>query len=145
MNVSLDHFLKWKPPLSSVQSFTLSRSGGGEGVSGGLGAEPRVRAAKSRTAAHPAKLDSDKFGDEAARPNRWLDGIMTSLKFPHPHPPLSRTCSRSYECGLRLKRPSSLLSVLEKKKYSSISYEKTTSMVTCKICTQLHVGLSFFI
>ncbi len=21
----------------------------------------------------PAKLDSDKFGDEAARPNRWLD------------------------------------------------------------------------
>ncbi len=25
------------------------------------------------TAAHPVKLDSDKFGDEAARPNRWLD------------------------------------------------------------------------
>ncbi len=24
-------------------------------------------------AAHPAKLDSGKFGDEAARPNWWLD------------------------------------------------------------------------
>ncbi len=34
---------------------------------------PRVSAAKPRTAAHRAKLDSDKFGDEAARPNRWLD------------------------------------------------------------------------
>ncbi len=34
---------------------------------------PRVSAAKPRTAAHPAKLDSDKFVDEAARPNRWID------------------------------------------------------------------------
>ncbi|MCP3662553.1 MAG: hypothetical protein GY696_08680 [Gammaproteobacteria bacterium] len=24
----------------------------------------------------PSQLDSDKFGDEAARPNRWLDCIM---------------------------------------------------------------------
>ncbi len=32
-----------------------------------------VSAAMPRTAAQPAKLDSDKFGDEAARPNRWLD------------------------------------------------------------------------
>ncbi len=34
---------------------------------------PRVSAAKPRTGAHPVKLDPDKFGDEAARPNRWLD------------------------------------------------------------------------
>ncbi|MCP3667786.1 MAG: hypothetical protein GY696_35735 [Gammaproteobacteria bacterium] len=34
------------------------------------------------TGAQPAKLDSDKFGDEAARPNRWLYRIMTSLKLP---------------------------------------------------------------
>ncbi len=34
---------------------------------------PRVRAEKPRTATHLAKLDLDKFGDEAATPNRWLD------------------------------------------------------------------------
>ncbi len=33
---------------------------------------PRVSAAKPRTAAHPAKLDLDKFNDEVERPNRWL-------------------------------------------------------------------------
>ncbi len=33
---------------------------------------PRVSAAKWRTAAYPAKLDSDKFGDETAKPNGWL-------------------------------------------------------------------------
>ncbi len=35
--------------------------------------DPRVSAAKPRTAAQRAELDSDKFGDEAARRNRWLD------------------------------------------------------------------------
>ncbi len=34
---------------------------------------PRVSAAKPRTGTYPAKLDSDKLGDEAARTNRWLD------------------------------------------------------------------------
>ncbi len=34
---------------------------------------PRLSAAKPRTAAHRAKLDSDKFGEETARPNLWLD------------------------------------------------------------------------
>ncbi len=46
-----------------------------------------VSAAKPRTAARPAKLDSDKFGDEATRPNRWLDCIMNSIKSPPPPPP----------------------------------------------------------
>ncbi len=35
------------------------------------------------TAAHRAKLDLDKFGDEAERPNRWLVWIMHSLKVFH--------------------------------------------------------------
>ncbi len=34
---------------------------------------PRVIAAKPRNAAHPAKLDLDKVGDEAARPSRGVD------------------------------------------------------------------------
>ncbi len=36
--------------------------------------QPRtVRARYANPQSPPAKLDSDKFGDEAARPNRWLD------------------------------------------------------------------------
>ncbi len=28
---------------------------------------------EAENAAHPTKLESDKFGDEATRPKRWLD------------------------------------------------------------------------
>ncbi len=38
---------------------------------------------RKMAAAHRAILDSDKFGDEATRPNRWLDWIMHSLKVFH--------------------------------------------------------------
>ncbi len=38
--------------------------------------------AKPETAAHRSKLDSEKFSDEA-RPNRWLDLIVHSLKVLH--------------------------------------------------------------
>ncbi len=43
------------------------------GMSEGQGGEAAPGFGRSRTGAHPAKLDSDKFGDEEARPNRWLD------------------------------------------------------------------------
>ncbi len=42
---------------------------------------PRVSAVKPRTAAHPAKLDSGKFDDEAARPNRGLIESCIRSKF----------------------------------------------------------------
>ncbi len=40
----------------------------------GSRSEPeRPEVERSEAATHPTKLDSDKFGDEATRPNRWLD------------------------------------------------------------------------
>ncbi len=45
----------------AVRASVASRNGG------------LLSASEAETAAHRAKLDSDKLGDEAARPNRWLD------------------------------------------------------------------------
>ncbi len=45
---------------------------------------PKVSASEAEDGSPPAKLDPDKFGDEAARPNRWLDRTMHSLKVPSP-------------------------------------------------------------
>ncbi len=50
--------------------------------------------------AHPAKLDLEKFGDEAARPNWRLDLIMTSLTFPRPPASL-----RPWMCGTMSEMP----------------------------------------
>ncbi len=61
-----------QPVLSVVGSSNLPESS----LAGGLASErsePERSEGEPRTPAHPAKLDIDKFGDEATRPNRWLD------------------------------------------------------------------------
>ncbi len=61
------------------------------------------RLSASEAGAHWAIIDSDKFGDEAARPNRWLDWIMTSLKFPSPLPGYGPDNNKARQMAIRCK------------------------------------------